>query len=83
MISFSQEAHDIPPKGFLVNMASSSFSWACPDLDKNTSYKFFNYLSSSLRAFLVSFLSASYFVRALTISLILSIIIFSRLFNVS
>jgi len=27
MMSFSHEAQDIPPSGFFVNIASSSWSW--------------------------------------------------------
>ena len=82
MMSFSHDAHDMPPRGFFVNMASSSFSLLWP-LDMNRSYRFLSYLSKSLRAFFVSFLSANCFVNALTISFILSINIFSRLWRAS
>jgi len=71
-MSFSQEAHDIPVRGFFVNIASSALPWPSPSLLMIRSYKFFIYLSNNFNAFLVSFLSANCLVRALTISFSLS-----------
>lgn len=79
--SLAQDAHDVPPKGFLVNIASSSFSF--PYLLINKSYIFFKFFSSSFNAFLVSFLSANCFDNYFTISLSLSIKLCSSALTVS
>ena len=79
--SLAHEAQDVPPKGFLVNMASSSLSWPC--LLMNKSYIFLRFFSKSLSAFRVSFLSANYFESCLTISLSRSIRLYSRALTVS
>ena len=69
---FSQEAQDMPPRGFLVNMASSSFSPPWLRLDMKRSYKFLICFSRSFRAFLVSFLSANFLESCSSNSLIRS-----------
>ena len=69
---FSQLAQDHPPRGFLANIASSSFSWWFVFNDIRRSYRFFSCFSSYLRAFFVSFLSANLFIKAWNSSFIFS-----------
>ena len=73
--SFSQLAHEKPPSGLLLNMASSLES--LPPLLRNKSKRFLSYLSRSFIAFLVSALSANYLVNTVTMSFILDKISFS------
>ena len=81
MTSLAHEAHEVPPNGFLVNIASSSLS--LPYLLMNRSYIFFKFFSKSFKAFLVSFLSANYFDNYFTISFNRSIKLCSKAFTVS
>ena len=68
---FSQLAQERPPRGFVVNMASSSFGAPAPLLMIKL-YKFLNYCSCSLSALRVSALSANYLDNCATISASLS-----------
>ena len=80
-IPLAQDAHEVPPRGFFVNMGSSSLS--CPYLAMNKSYIFFRFFSNNLSAFLVSDLSANCFDSAFTSSLSLSRIDCSKALTVS
>jgi len=84
----SHEAQDMPPNGFLVNMASSSLS-LYPPLFINISKMLFTYLmliliiiltflSKLVNLLRVSLLSAKLAISFLIISFILSIILASK-----
>lgn len=79
---FSQDAQEYPPSGFLLRRASSLSSYY-PYLLMNRSYKFFNYFSNPFNVFLVSLLSASYFVNPFTNSYSLSRSMFSKSYRVA
>ena len=81
MTSLAQDAQDVPPSGFFVNMASSSLSLPC--LLMNKSYMFLRFFSKSFKALRVSFLSANCFESYFTISLRRSIKLCSSAFTVS
>jgi len=73
----SHEAQDMPPNGFLVNMASSSLS-LYPPLFINISKMLFTFLSKLVNLLRVSLLSAKLAISFLIISFILSIILASK-----